>query len=129
MWETKQARSEDKYIQNCHGHVHLNFDDIGWENLKAKISKDPNFTSLSIRYMRLMLDAQNFPEPNNHLKNCLELERFWLQIVEPQLMVESSTKLAGKVDNVVTALFETNEKLSKLVDLLMPKEHSNAKNN
>ncbi|RIA96145.1 hypothetical protein C1645_815844 [Glomus cerebriforme] len=104
MWETKQARSEDKYIQNCHGHVHLNFDDIGWEDLKTKISEDSGFTSLSVRS-------------------------------EPQLMVESSTKLAGKLDNVVTALsetnsvlFETNSALSKLVDLLTPKEHSNAKN-
>jgi len=50
-------------------------------------------------------------------------------------MVESSTRLARKVDNVVTALSETNsalsvtnEQLSKLVDLLTPKEHSNAKN-
>ena len=82
-----------------------------------------------------MLNARNFPESNNLLKNCLELERFRLQIVEPQLMVESSTRLARKVDNVVTALSETNsalsvtnEQLSKLVDLLTPKEHSNAKN-
>jgi hypothetical protein len=48
IWKIKQARLEDKYIQNYHGHVHLNFDDIGWENLKAKIFKDPNFMSLSI---------------------------------------------------------------------------------
>ena len=126
MWETKQARSEDKYIQNCHGHVHLNFDDIGWEDLKMKIEEDNNFSSLDIiRYIRSMLDDRSFPEPNNILKNCLELERFRLQIIEPQLMVESSTKLAEKVDNVITALSETNINLSKLVDLLTLKEHSN----
>ncbi|RIA86389.1 hypothetical protein C1645_829353, partial [Glomus cerebriforme] len=85
MWETKQTRSKDKYIQNCHGYVYLNFDDVGWENLKAKVYNDSNLTSLSILFLRSMLDARNFPEQNNCLRNCLELERFRLQIVEPQL--------------------------------------------
>ena len=85
--------------------------------------------------------ARDSPEPNNLLKDCLELERFRLQIAEPQLMVENSKILAEKVDNVISALFVTNsalfvtnlalfvtnEKLSQLVDLLTPKEHSTAK--
>ncbi|RHZ78196.1 hypothetical protein Glove_166g169 [Diversispora epigaea] len=78
IWETKQARSKDKYIQNYHVHVHLNFDDTGWKNLKTKISEDSNFSSLFVRYIRSMLNARNFPESNNLLKNCLELEHFRL---------------------------------------------------
>ena len=78
--------------------------------------------------MSSMLNARDSSEENNRLKNCLELERFRLQIVEPQLMAE-------KIDNVVTALSktnaalsETNAKLFQLVDLLMQKEqHSHAK--
>ncbi|RHZ71244.1 hypothetical protein Glove_261g94 [Diversispora epigaea] len=140
IWETGQAR--DKYAQNCHAHVNLNFDDVGWTNLKEMVPADT--------IKRKMLNDRDCPEPNNLLKNCLELERFRLQIVEPQLMVENSTKLAEKMDNVFSILYKINEnlseinaklsetnaklseinaKLSQLVDLLIAKEqNSNTKN-
>ena len=72
MWETKQARSVDKYIQSCHGHIHLHFDDIGWENLKTMVSED--FESKTAERLKSALNAWNFPEQNNHFKNCRELE-------------------------------------------------------
>ncbi|CAG8737318.1 12255_t:CDS:2 [Dentiscutata erythropus] len=127
MWETKQARSDDKYMQDRHDHVHFNFDDAGWESFKNMVFGKPNLKSLTVRCMRSandivyrsllsMLDARNFPEPNNRLKNCFELERFWLQIVEPQLMVENSTKLIEKLDNVITALSETKDNVNTKLD-------------
>src|SRR5438552_3662233 len=54
---------------------------------------------IMIRCLSPMLVARDSPEQSNNLKNCSELERFRLQIVEPQLMIECTTNL---VDNVVT---------------------------
>ncbi|RGB33060.1 hypothetical protein C1646_762136 [Rhizophagus diaphanus] len=73
-------------------------------------------------------DSRDAFEASNLLKNCQELESHRLQIVEPQLMVENSTELSKKMDNVVTTLSETNEKLSKLIDLMLQKEQDNKKN-
>lgn len=83
MWETRQARSADKYVQNCHAHVHLHFDDVGWQNFKEIVFNSSSISDLSIEFLIPMLKARDFPEQNNHLKNCLELEHSQLQIVEP----------------------------------------------
>jgi len=130
-------QAKDKYVQNCHGHAHLKFGDADWEKLKATVSSDADWEKLKATVSRdrpatfqlAMLNSRDSPEPDNRLKNCSELERFRLQIVEPQLMVEHSTKLAEKVDNVVstlsetnTALSETNTKISQLINLLTLKE-------
>lgn len=135
-WETGQAKAKDKYAQNCHAHVHLNFDDTEWEKVKTMTPEN----------IKPLLDSRDSLEPSNLLKNCHELESYRLQIVEAQLMANSSVILSNKIDEfskkmdtvvtnfsdtnkkidtVVTSLSETNVKLSELIEILLSKERQN----
>ncbi|GBC36605.2 paREP15 coiled-coil protein [Rhizophagus irregularis DAOM 181602=DAOM 197198] len=111
-WETGQAKAKDKYAQNCHAHVHLNFDDTEWEKVKTMAPEN----------IKPLLDSRDSLEPSNLLKNCHELESYRLQIVEAQSMVNSSVILSNKIDafskkmdTVVTSFSETNNKMDTVV--------------
>ncbi|RGB31041.1 hypothetical protein C1646_671218 [Rhizophagus diaphanus] len=102
IWETGQAR--DRYAQNCHAHVHLHFSADSWKQLKTKVQD---------KKIRIKLNARDFPEPNNILKNCDEMEGGKLRSLQqhctlmavmqlPEKIEESfkktSTELAAKVE-------------------------------
>ncbi|POG64668.1 hypothetical protein GLOIN_2v1782606 [Rhizophagus irregularis DAOM 181602=DAOM 197198] len=119
-WETGQAKAKDKYAQNCHAHVHLNFDDTEWEKVKTMAPEN----------IKPLLDSRDSLEPSNLLKNCHELESYRLQIVEAHFsetnnkmdtVVASFSETNNKMDTVVASFSETNKKIdafSKKMDIV-----------
>ncbi|CAG8728915.1 25130_t:CDS:2, partial [Dentiscutata erythropus] len=88
-WETGQ--SQNKYVQECHAHVHLYFTTNAWNEVKKKIS------DLDIL---LKFDVRDFSGPNYLLQDCAELEDKRLRPAEHLLMLNAVSNLSLAVEKI-----------------------------
>lgn len=68
VWETEQ--SQNKYVQECHAHVHLYFTLKAWNGVKKQV-KDTDIL--------LKFNVRDFSGPNYLPQGCTKLEKERLQ--------------------------------------------------